>query len=89
MKTFAYKIEELRRRSGYSVKRVTLWRISRSDITQVATEEYSFKSDIQAAIELANAKGLFKPAPRHANGSPDYSHEGGFTICGDARFKQI
>lgn len=90
MKTFAFLIEDLRRtNNGYRIKKVTLWRVKGSDIERVGQEEYSFKDDGQAARELAEQLKLFKPGPRTLSGSHRIEHENGFTICGDARFKQL
>lgn len=89
MKTFAFTNQELTRRNGYAVKRVTLYRIGRYEIEQVVTEEYSFKDDGQAARELGESKGLFKPGERTLSGSHRIEYVNGFTVCGNARFKQI
>lgn len=84
MKRFVYTVEELRTRNGYRDKRVTLYRVTRDDVRQVAQEVYQFKSDCQAARELAASRGLFKPGAEHPA-----EYVSGWTVCGNARFKQI
>lgn len=88
--TFAFRNEVVRNtRSGYQDKRVTLYRITRNDIKEVASEVYNFKDDKQAAVELAAERKLFKPGPRHPSGGHTYEYDKGFTYTGNARFKQI
>ena len=75
--------------NGYQNKRVTLYRITRNDIKQVGSEVYNFKSDWQAAIELAAERGLFKPGPKTETGGPRIEFREGWMYTGNARFKQI
>lgn len=90
MKTFAYTIENVGRpRYGYQNKRVTVYRLTRCDIHEVASEVYNCKSDGQAARELAAEKKLFRPGSPHPFGGMRTHHENGFEYCGDARFKKL
>lgn len=90
MKTFIYTIENVGRpRYGYQDKRVTVYRVTRADVKQVATEVYNCKSDGQAARELASTRGLFKPGEPYAFGGMQTRYENGFEICGNARFKKL
>lgn len=90
MKTFVYTIENVGRpRYGYQDKRVTVYRVTRNDVTQVASETYNCKSDGQAARELAAEKKLFRPGKPHEFGGMRTRYENGFEVCGDARFKKL
>lgn len=89
MKTFVYRIETVSTRNGYTIKRCTLWRVLRNDIVQVAQMEYSFMSDNQAAIHLAENNGLIKNQPRTQSASVCMQYDKGWTVVAGARFKAI
>lgn len=90
MKTFFFRIETVRRSSGgYRVFRVYLWEVKRNDIAGAWSEEYSFKDPGQAARELAESLGLFKPGQPTQSGAHRLEYREGFTYCGNARFKEL
>lgn len=92
MKHFAFKIDFIKRdKFGNTYQRVTVYQIVKNQLIQKGKEEFSYKSDFQAAFELIESLNLLprKAFERHANGS--WKHYGQYEIerAGFATIQQV